>query len=79
MDFRAGRIFRDARLPGLEPAERAAIYDELNAVLALLHHRLRGDGLSDYGRPGDYFVRQIDRWTEQYRGAETEGSRRWSG
>ena len=73
MDFRAGRIFRDARLPGLEPAERAAIYDELNAVLARLHGVEYGAiGLGDYGRPGNYFVRQIDRWTKQYRGAETQ-------
>src|ERR1700722_95228 len=72
MDFLAGRIFRDARLPGLEPAERAAIYDELNAVLARLHGvDYAAIGLSDYGRPGNYFARQIDRWTKQYRGAET--------
>jgi aminoglycoside phosphotransferase (APT) family kinase protein len=72
MDFRAGRIFRDARLPGMEPAERAAIYDELNAVLALLHQvDYEAIGLADYGRPGNYFVRQIDRWTKQYRGAQT--------
>jgi len=72
MDFLAGRIFRDARLPGLEPAERAAIYDELNAVLARLHGvDYAAIGLSDYGRPGSYFARQLDRWTKQYRGAET--------
>jgi aminoglycoside phosphotransferase (APT) family kinase protein len=73
MDFLAGRIFRDARLPGLEPAERAAIYDDLNAVLAKLHQvDYAAIGLADYGRPGNYFVRQIDRWTKQYRGAETQ-------
>jgi aminoglycoside phosphotransferase (APT) family kinase protein len=73
MDYLEGRIFRDARLPGLEPAERAAIYDELNAVLARLHAvDYAAIGLSDYGRPGNYFARQIDRWTKQYRGAETE-------
>jgi aminoglycoside phosphotransferase (APT) family kinase protein len=72
MDFRGGRIFRDARLPGMAPAERAAIYDELNAVLALLHQvDYEAIGLGDYGRPGNYFVRQIDRWTKQYRGAQT--------
>jgi aminoglycoside phosphotransferase (APT) family kinase protein len=72
MDFLAGRIFRDARLPGLEPGERAAIYDELNAVLARLHGvDYAAIGLADYGRPGNYFARQIDRWTRQYRGAET--------
>jgi aminoglycoside phosphotransferase (APT) family kinase protein len=73
MDFLEGRIFRDARLPGLGPAERAAIYDELNAVLARLHGvDYAAIGLADYGRPGNYFARQIDRWTRQYRGAETQ-------
>jgi len=73
MDYMEGRIFRDARLPGLEPAERAAIYDQLNAVLARLHGvDYAAIGLGDYGRPGNYFARQIDRWTKQYRGAETE-------
>jgi aminoglycoside phosphotransferase (APT) family kinase protein len=72
MDFLPGRIFRDARLPGIEPAERAAIYDELNAVLARLHQvDYQAIGLGDYGRPGNYYVRQIDRWTKQYRGAQT--------
>jgi aminoglycoside phosphotransferase (APT) family kinase protein len=72
MDFMAGRIFRDARLPGLEPAERSAVYDEVNAVLARLHQvDYAAIGLADYGRPGNYFARQIDRWTKQYRGAET--------
>jgi aminoglycoside phosphotransferase (APT) family kinase protein len=73
MDFLEGRIFRDARLPGLTPAERAAIYDDLNATLARLHGvDYAAVGLSDYGRPGNYFQRQMDRWTKQYRGAETE-------
>jgi aminoglycoside phosphotransferase (APT) family kinase protein len=72
MDYLAGRIFRDARLPGLEPAERAAIYDDLNAVLARLHGiNYAAIGLGDYGRPGNYFARQMDRWIKQYRGAET--------
>jgi aminoglycoside phosphotransferase (APT) family kinase protein len=73
MDFLEGRIFRDARLPGLAPAERAAIYDELNATLAKLHKvDYAAVGLGDYGRAGGYFERQIARWTKQYRGAETE-------
>ncbi|WP_309644027.1 phosphotransferase family protein [Phenylobacterium sp.] len=73
MDFLEGRIFRDARLPGLEPAERSAIYDELNAVLARLHAiDPQAVGLADYGRPGNYFERQIGRFIKQYRGAETE-------
>ncbi|UTP40347.1 phosphotransferase [Phenylobacterium sp. LH3H17] len=73
MDFLEGRIFRDARLPGLEPAERRAIYDELNAVLARLHAiDPVAVGLGDFGRPGNYFERQIGRFIKQYRGAETE-------
>ncbi|HUZ12886.1 MAG TPA: phosphotransferase [Caulobacteraceae bacterium] len=72
MDFLEGRIFRDAHLPGLAPGERAAIYDELNAVMARLHGvDYEAIGLGDYGRPGNYFARQIDRWTRQYRGAQT--------
>src|SRR5215831_3179863 len=52
MDFMEGRIFRDAALPGIAPAERAAIYDELNATLAKLHKvDYAAVGLSDYGRP----------------------------
>jgi aminoglycoside phosphotransferase (APT) family kinase protein len=73
MDFLEGRIFRDARLPGLAAAERAAIYDNLNATLARLHQvDFTAIGLADFGRPGNYFQRQIERWTKQYRGAETE-------
>jgi len=73
MDFLEGRIFRDARLPGMAPAERAAIYDNLNDTLARLHAvDYAAISLADYGRPGNYFERQIGRWTKQYRGAETE-------
>src|SRR5450432_3613329 len=73
MDFLDGRIFRDARLPGVAPDERAALYDDLNATLARLHAvDWRGAGLEDYGRPGNYFERQIGRWTRQYRGAQTQ-------
>ena len=73
MDFLEGRIFRDARLPGMAPAERAAIYEELVCVMAQLHSvDYAAIGLADYGRPGSYFERQIGRWTKQYRGAETE-------
>jgi len=73
MDYLEGRIFRDATLPGVSPAERAAIYDQLNATLAKLHQvDYAARGLSDFGRPGGYFERQIARWTKQYRGAESE-------
>lgn len=73
MDYLDGRIFRDAALPDVSPADRAAIYDELNATLAKLHQvDFQAIGLGDYGRPGDYFERQLARWTRQYRDAETE-------
>lgn len=73
MDYLEGRIFRDAALPGLQPADRAAIYDDLNATLAKLHAvDFEAVGLGDYGRPGNYFERQVARWTRQYRDAESE-------
>src|SRR5580698_1554854 len=51
MDFKEGRIFRDARMPGLDRAERAALYDDLNATLARLHQvDWQAAGLADYGR-----------------------------
>lgn len=73
MDFIEGRIFRDARLPGQSPSERAAVYDSLNATLAQLH-RLAPEsaGLADYGPRGNYFERQLGRWIKQYRATETE-------
>ncbi len=73
MDYVAGRILWDPRLPGMTPAERRAIFDEANRVIAALHNVDYGSiGLVDYGKSGSYFVRQIDRWTKQYRAAETE-------
>jgi aminoglycoside phosphotransferase (APT) family kinase protein len=59
-------------LPDLEPKERQAIYDEMNGVLAKLHTvEPMAVGLSDFGRSGNYFARQIDRWTRQYRASQT--------
>jgi aminoglycoside phosphotransferase (APT) family kinase protein len=73
MDFLEGRIFRDARLPGLTPKERTAVYDELNATLAKLHQvDWQAVGLEGFGRPTGYFERQVARWIKQYRGAESE-------
>jgi len=73
MEFVAGRVFWDPSLPELDPAGRKSIYLELNRVIAALHH-VNHDavGLSDFGRPGNYFSRQIARWTKQYRESETE-------
>lgn len=73
MDFLEGRVFRDACLPDQSPEERSAIYDSLNAVLAQLHLiDPEAAGLADYGPAGNYFERQIVRWTKQYRAAETD-------
>ncbi|MEO7917623.1 MAG: phosphotransferase [Dokdonella sp.] len=72
MDFVEGRIFWEPTLPSLDKAERAAIYAELNRVIAALHEvDVNALGLADYGKPGNYFARQIDRWTRQYRASET--------
>jgi aminoglycoside phosphotransferase (APT) family kinase protein len=68
-----GRIFWDPSLPGLTPAERAAIYDEMNRVIAALHGvDVTAAGLADYGRAGNYFERQIGRWSKQYRASESD-------
>jgi aminoglycoside phosphotransferase (APT) family kinase protein len=68
-----GRIFWDPALPGIARDERAAYYEEIVRVLAAIHAvDPASAGLADYGRPGNYFARQIARWTEQYRAAETE-------
>jgi aminoglycoside phosphotransferase (APT) family kinase protein len=72
MDFADGRSFWDPALPGLEPAERGAIYGEMNRVIAALHSvDYQAVGLGDYGKPGNYFARQITRWSKQYRASET--------
>ena len=73
MEYLEGRIFWDPAVPELDNPERAAIYDEMNRVLAKLHCvDIDTIGLSDYGRPGNYYARQISRWTKQYRASETE-------
>jgi aminoglycoside phosphotransferase (APT) family kinase protein len=72
MEHCAGRIFWDAALPHIDsPGERAAIYDEMNRVLAALHSvDPEAAGLADYGKPGNYFARQLSRWASQYRASE---------
>ncbi len=73
MDYVEGRIFWDPSLPGLLPGERSAIFDEMNRVIAALHRvDYTALGLADFGKPGSYFARQIDRWSKQYRASETE-------
>ncbi len=73
MEFLDGRIFWDPALPEASSNdERAAIYDAMNATLAALHNvDVEAASLADYGRPGNYFKRQLARWTSQYRASET--------
>ena len=73
MDFVEGRIFWNLDLPGVDREERAAIYDHVNQTIADLHRfDWRVLGLGDFGKPGNYFARQLSRWTSQYRASETE-------
>ncbi len=73
MEHVSGRIFRDPTLPGMDPAERSAIYDAMNDVMARLHKvDYQAVGLGDFGKPGNYFDRQIGRWIKQYEAAQTE-------
>ncbi len=73
MEHLDGRIFWDPAVPEVDNEERTAIYDEMNRVLAALHCvDVDAVGLSDYGKPGNYYARQIGRWTKQYRASETE-------
>jgi aminoglycoside phosphotransferase (APT) family kinase protein len=73
MDYIQGRVLRDDTCPGMEPAERRAVYSEMARVLAALHNvDVESHGLEDYGKPGNYFERQIGRWTKQYLAARTD-------
>ena len=73
MDYVAGRVLWDQSLPGMSPPERAAIWDELNDVIAKLHRfDYRALGLDTFGKPGNYIERQVARWTRQYQASETE-------
>ena len=73
MEYVEGRIFWDSALPELaDNSQRHAIYQHMNEVMAALHSvDLEATGLTDYGRPGNYFERQLSRWAKQYRLSET--------
>ncbi|RZJ03128.1 MAG: phosphotransferase family protein [Brevundimonas sp.] len=73
MDKVEGRVLWDLKLPGLQPAERRAIYEAQTDALAALHaFDPAAIGLGDYGKPGNYFERQVGRWTKQYRASEID-------
>jgi len=73
MEFMQGRVLWDQSLPDSDNAGRAAIYDEMNRVMAALHNvDVKAAGLESYGKPGNYFDRQIGRWSKQYIASITE-------
>lgn len=73
MEFVKGRIFWDPALPELGAPERAAAYEDMNRVIAALHAvDPTAVGLADFGRPGNFIQRQVDRWTRQYRASQTD-------
>jgi aminoglycoside phosphotransferase (APT) family kinase protein len=73
MDFADGRVFWEPQMPGSNAAERAAVYDAMNATIARLHAFDPATiGLGDFGRGENYVARQVDRWSKQYRASETE-------
>ena len=72
MDYVPGRVFWDPRLPEATPAERGAIHDEVNRVIAALHSiDPAAIGLGDFGKTGEYIARQVARWSKQYQASET--------
>ena len=73
MDCVDGRVLWDQSLPGMTREDRAAIWNELNRVIALLHATdYKAIGLEPFGKPGSYIERQIARWSKQYQASETE-------
>ncbi len=73
MEAVAGRTFDDPAMPGLAPDERSAMIGAMNGVLAAIHEvDIDAAGLSDFGPTGNYYARQLDRWTKQYRASQTE-------
>ncbi|WP_284619975.1 phosphotransferase family protein [Aquabacterium humicola] len=73
MEFVSGRVLWDQSLPGMSNEQRGAIYDEMNRVISTLHSvDVKAVGLADYGKPGNYFARQIGRWSKQYQASVTQ-------
>jgi aminoglycoside phosphotransferase (APT) family kinase protein len=73
MEYKQGRVFWDPALPDMSNIQRGEIFDQMNRVLVALHSvDIDAVGLQDYGRPGNYFARQIGRWTKQYQASEID-------
>jgi len=73
MEYINGDIFWDPSFPDFTPAQRSDYYEAILQTMAALHSvDIETAGLADYGKPGNYFARQISRWSEQYRAAETD-------
>lgn len=73
MEMVEGRTFWDGALPGMAPGERTAVYEAIVDTLAALHGiDFAAAGLGDYGKPGNYFERQVARWSKQYRMSQTD-------
>jgi aminoglycoside phosphotransferase (APT) family kinase protein len=73
MEFVQGRVLWDQSLPGMTPSERRDIYLEMNRVIAALHAvDPVAQGLGSFGKPGNYFDRQIGRWSKQYVASATQ-------
>ena len=73
MEKVAGRVFTDLLLPSMNNAERRAVYEDLTRVLAALHTvDYHAVGLESFGKPGNYYTRQISRWSKQYIASQTE-------
>jgi aminoglycoside phosphotransferase (APT) family kinase protein len=73
MSMEEGRVFWNPQLPDLQPDERRAVFTSKIETLAKLHsYEPEVIGLGDFGKPGNYFARQVDRWTKQYRASETD-------
>jgi len=73
MELARGRPYADGALPDFDPATRRRMYDQLVDTLADLHNiEPEAAGLAGFGKPGNYFERQVARWTRQYRDSETD-------
>ncbi|MCX8521876.1 MAG: phosphotransferase [Rhodoferax sp.] len=73
MEHMQGRVLWDPALPGMTPIQRAAFYQEMNRVIAALHTvDFARQGLGSFGKPGNYFERQIGRWSKQYLASVTQ-------